>query len=102
MPGLDGQHGDGQQQTGRVHQRAQHMLVFGIAAVVQAARPLQEHVWFTRRYRCLFTDKWGSCTPTPRRKEINHVSRLNSIICFCCGFFSFDTFLIFINTQLPC
>lgn len=40
VPRLDGQHGDGQQQAGRVHHRAQHVLVFGVAAVVQAARPL--------------------------------------------------------------
>lgn len=38
---LDGQNGDSQQQTGRVHQRAQHVLVFGVAAVVQAVRPLK-------------------------------------------------------------
>lgn len=41
VPRLDGQHGDGQQQPGRVHHRAQHVLVLGVAAVVQAARPLQ-------------------------------------------------------------
>lgn len=42
MPRLDGQHGDGQKQAGRVHQRAQHVLVLGVTAVVQAARPLQQ------------------------------------------------------------
>lgn len=41
VPRLDGQHGDGQQQPGRVHQRAQHVLVLGVAAIVQAVRPLQ-------------------------------------------------------------
>lgn len=40
-PGLDGQHGDGQQQTGRVHQRAERVLVLGVAAVVQAVGPLK-------------------------------------------------------------
>jgi len=42
VPGLYGQHGDGQQQAGRVHQRAEHVLVLGVTAVVQAARPLQQ------------------------------------------------------------
>lgn len=42
VPRLDGQHGDGQQQTGRVHHRAEHVLVLGVTAVVQAARPLQQ------------------------------------------------------------
>jgi len=40
-PRLDGQHGDGQQQTGRVHQRAERVLIFGVAAVVQAVGPLK-------------------------------------------------------------
>jgi len=42
MSRLDGQHGDGQQQACRVHQRAEHVLVLGVTAVVQAARPLQQ------------------------------------------------------------
>jgi len=50
VPRLDGQHGDGQQQTGRVHHRAEHVLVLGVTAVVQAARPLQQ----TRRYQQTF------------------------------------------------